>query len=89
MAACFLRLNKVLEADKHCDMAIMEDPDYGKATYRKCQILQKRGDYTRAKDLAVGAIKQYSHELEDDESNRKTVPQFQKLVEKLEEQIPF
>ena len=64
----------IKDADYWNDMSISEDPDYGKATYRKCTILQKTGDYTRAAELCEYAIQQYDDENEMDEMNKKTVP---------------
>ena len=71
IASCYFKLGLIDQADKYCDMAISEDPDYAKVTYRKCTIMQARGDYQRAKQLAVGAIAQHSDELEEDEANKK------------------
>ena len=82
------KLNDVKESDYWNDMSISEDPDYGKATYRKCCILQKMGDYKRAAELCRHAIDQYTDENEMDEMNKKTVPAFQSLLKQLEGQVP-
>ena len=67
----------------------MEDPDYGRAHYRKCLILEHRGDYAAGLNLAEFSIKQYSNEYESDEANVKIVPMFEELVIRLKEKLPF
>ena len=47
-------------------MALMEDPDYGRAHFRKVAILDKKGEYSAALNLAKGSIVQYSNEMEFD-----------------------
>ena len=47
-------------------MALIEDPDYARAHYRKCTILDVRGEYKRAYELAKGAIDQFSNDYELD-----------------------
>ena len=52
LASCMFYQDMLDQADQFNDMALMEDPDYGKVHYRKCTILEKRGQYSRAMDLA-------------------------------------
>ena len=47
-------------------MALMEDPDYGRAHFRKVAILEKKGEYAAALNLAKYSIVQYSDEMECD-----------------------
>jgi hypothetical protein len=56
-------------------MALMEDPDYAKALYRKVLILEKMGNYENGHSIAKFAIMRFDSEYED-ESNRKLVPLF-------------
>ena len=42
ISMCYYRWGKIDQADKFNDMAIMEDPDYARATYQKCKILESR-----------------------------------------------
>ena len=52
LASCCFCQNYIDQADQFNDMALMEDPDYGRAHYRKCTILEKRGHYAQALSLA-------------------------------------
>ena len=71
------------------DMALVEDPDYARAHYRKCTILEKKGEFKRAVELAEAAIDQFSHEEEYDVMNRNVVPKFQELIIILKTKMPF
>ena len=46
IASCFFNEGFIDQADKFNDKALMEDPDYARAHYRKCTILEQRGEYT-------------------------------------------
>lgn len=52
ISSCFFKSDNIQEADRYNDLAVVQDPDYGKAHYRKCCILLKKGQFTQAKDLA-------------------------------------
>ncbi len=43
ISTCFFKMGDLNQSDMFNDKALMEDPDYGKAHYRKCKILQKKG----------------------------------------------
>lgn len=66
----------------------MEDPDYAKALYRKILILEKKGEFTNAHNMANFAITRYDDELEDPD-NRKQVQFFREAKDRLVGQIPF
>ena len=53
LSSCCFNQDLLSQADTFNDMALMEDPDYGKAYYRKCMILQKKGFFSQALELAI------------------------------------
>ena len=65
-------------------MALVEDPDFATAIHMKCSVLKAKGDYKQAIEIAKSAIEQYSHELEEDDGNVKSVPLFKQMVEELD-----
>ena len=83
MSSCFFSLKEITEAEKFNDLALMEDPAYGKAHYRKCLILEARGQYSGAINIAQGCIEEYSHEFETDKGSVSMVPKFKELIERL------
>ena len=89
IASSFFNEGYVDQADKFNDMALMEDPDYGRAHYRKCLILEQRGEYSQATALAEYAVSTYSNEYESDQGNVKMVPKFEELIENLEGRLPL
>ncbi len=82
IAVCYFNLNKMRECEKFNDMALMEDPDYGKALLRKCLILEKKGEFTQGHDISRFAISRFDDDFEDD-NNRKLVPQFKEINQRL------
>ena len=68
-------------------MALMEDPGYGMAHFRKCTILEARCEYSQALNLAQGSIDEYSHDMEDDPANVKMIPKFQDFVERVQGKV--
>ena len=89
IASCFFNEGFIDQADKFNDRALMDDPDYARAHYRKCTILEHRGDYSQAISLAEYAISTYSNEYESDQANIKMVPKFEELLEQLENKVPY
>ena len=45
IASCFFNEGFIDQSDKFNDKALMEDPDYARAHFRKCTILESRGEY--------------------------------------------
>ena len=56
LSTCLFSLGNMQQADKFNDMALMEDPDYGRAHYRKVAILEKKGEYSAALNLAKHSV---------------------------------
>eukprot|EP00356_Strombidium_inclinatum_P015187 CAMPEP_0170482662 /NCGR_PEP_ID=MMETSP0208-20121228/2583_1 /TAXON_ID=197538 /ORGANISM="Strombidium inclinatum, Strain S3" /LENGTH=221 /DNA_ID=CAMNT_0010755521 /DNA_START=3 /DNA_END=665 /DNA_ORIENTATION=- len=83
LSSCFYFQGQIDQAEKLNDLSIIEDPDYARAHFRKCTILEKRGEITQAIILAEGAIEQFSHEMETDEGNRAMVPEFESLIQEI------
>ena len=40
LSSCLFNQNRIDQADKFNDMALMEDPGYARAHFRKCTILE-------------------------------------------------
>ena len=83
MSSCCLSQKQIDQADKFNDMALMEDPGYAKAHYRKCTILEAKGQFSAALNLAEQTIDEYSHEFEFDEMNKSMIPKFEEFVKKI------
>ena len=60
----------------------MEDPDYAKALLRKILIQERKGEYEGGYQMANYACTRFDDDFED-EANRKMVPQFKELRDKL------
>lgn len=75
ISACYFNMNAMDKSDSFNDRALMEDPDFAKALYRKVLILEKNGEYTQGHHLAKFGITRFDSEYEDEE-NRKVVPHF-------------
>lgn len=82
VSSCFFKYGNLDEAEKYNDMSVIQDPDYGKAHYRKCCILEKKGEFTQAVDLARYYIEEYENEFEMDEGNVDLVERFQEVVDR-------
>ena len=63
-------------------MALVEDPDYAKAILRKIQIMDRKGEYSSAHNMANFAMARFDDEFEEAE-NRKLVPKFRELRDRL------
>ena len=83
MASCFLVKKQTDMADRYNNLALMEDPGYAKAHFRKCTILEARGNFTNAINLAQQCIEEYSHEFESDKTSIDMIPKFQELIDRL------
>ena len=83
LASCFFSMQKIEDADKFNDMALMEDPAYAKAHYRKCLILEAKGHFSGALNIAEGCLEEYSHEFESDQGSISMIPKFKELIDKL------
>ena len=81
LASCFFNEGFIDQADKFNDMALIEDPEYARAHYRKCTILAHKGDIKRAIMVAQSAINTYSNEMETDQTNIKVIPLFRTFIE--------
>ena len=77
LASCFFSVDEIEESDKFNDMALMEDPSYAKGYYRKCLILEAKGQYSGAINVAQGCIDEYSNEYEFDINNKNMIPKFE------------
>ena len=77
LASCFFCKGLIDEADKFNDMALMEDPGYARAHFRKCTILEKKGQYSIALGIAEASLEQYTDEMEMDETSEKMIPKFE------------
>ena len=74
------------KAELYNDMALMEDPDYAKALLRKVLILERKGEYEQAHSIANFSVMRFDDEFEDDR-NRKIVPLFKEMREKLKGRV--
>ena len=88
ISTCYFHLNSIPKADQYNDMALMEDPDFAKALYRKCMILEKKGEFTNGHHIANFAIARFDSEFEEEE-NRKIVPKFVEMKERFKVKIPY
>ena len=88
LSSCFYCKGVIDEADKFNDMALMEDPGYGRAHFRKCTILEKKGQYQVALGIAEQCLEDYKDEMEMDESNIKMIPKFEEIIGKLKVLLP-
>ena len=52
ISACYCVLGEYTEADIYNNAAIMEDPDYGEALFRKCEIYEDMCEYTMCLNMA-------------------------------------
>ena len=82
VSSCFFKYGNMQEAEKYNDMSIIQDPDYGKAHFRKCTILEKKGEFTQAAELAEYYREEYEHEMEMDPANKDLVGRFREIVER-------
>ena len=82
VSSCFFKYGDLTEAEKYNDMSVVQDPDYGKAHFRKCMILERKGEYTQAVDLAQYYAEDYDHDMEMDEGNQGLVEKFKEIVER-------
>ena len=65
-------------------MALMEDPGYQRAHWRKCLILEQRGEFKAALNLAQATIEDLENEYNTDVNSKKIIPKLEELVERLE-----
>ena len=56
ISTSYYHMNSLQKADAFNDLALMEDPDYAKALLRKVLILEKKGEYSQAHNLAAFAV---------------------------------
>ena len=52
MAACYQKMGDLNNADVYNTWALKECPDYAKALHRKCLILEEKGQYSQAYQVA-------------------------------------
>jgi hypothetical protein len=45
ISMCYFNMNQIPKSVQYNDHALMEDPDYAKALYRKVLILEKQGQF--------------------------------------------
>ena len=88
IAACYCKLNDLQRADKFNNLALIEDPEYAKAFYRRCLIHEEQGKFTLAANMADWSIKRFDSEFEE-QDNRQIVPLFAELRARCQESIPF
>lgn len=88
ISACYFNLNNLEKSDKFNNLALMEDPDYAKALFRKVLILEKNGQFTNGHNMANFAITRFDDDYEE-EANRKMVPCFREAKERLAQKIPY
>ena len=56
------------KSEYYNDLALSEDPDYAKALYRNILILEKKGLYTRASQMAQFCVTRFDYDLEEQEN---------------------
>ena len=54
----------------------MEDPSYSRAHFRKCTILEQKGCFANAINLAKACIEELNDEMNFDEASKKVIPKF-------------
>ena len=65
LSSCYCKFGNYEEAESLNDNALVEDP-FSKVYYRKCLILEAKGEIIMAINLASQSIEDYSHEFESD-----------------------
>eukprot|EP00347_Sterkiella_histriomuscorum_P013270 403365360 len=86
ISVCYFNMNSIPKSEKFNDMALMEDPDYAKALIRKILIQENKGEFEGGYQMANYAVTRFDDDFED-EANRKMVPQFKELRDKLKDKI--
>ena len=82
VSSCFFKYGNMEQAEKYNDMSIIQDPDYGKAHFRKCTILEKKAQFTQAAELAQYYQEEYEHEMEMDQANKDMAARFKEIVDR-------
>ena len=81
MSACYQKMGDLKQADIYNNWALVECPDYAKANYRKCLIMEAKGQFTQACKMAEWCAEKFDGEDEIEE-NKNTGPHFRELVER-------
>jgi tetratricopeptide (TPR) repeat protein len=68
ISTCYCHLGDFKSADRFNNLALMEDPEYAKAFYRKALILEGQAKYREAAEVAGWGIKRFDNEFEEEES---------------------
>ena len=84
LSSCLFNKNQIDQADKFNDLALMEDPGYQRAHWRKCLILEQRGEFKAALNLAEATLEDLNSEYNTDEASKKIIPKLEELTQRLE-----
>ena len=65
----YLKIKDYDRANIYTNAALMEDPDYSKAAFRKCEILEEMCEYAQARIMAQWGFDKFKED-KDDENKR-------------------
>ncbi len=84
ISACYSLLKDFTQADIYNNAAIMEDPDYFDAYFRKCELYEDTCEYS----LAVNMAEWILTKVGDDPAYEYICEQCELLIEEVEPKIP-
>jgi len=65
LSLCYCQLNDLEQADIWNNQALLEDPDYPKAIFRKCAILEMQGRFANAVEMVGWGLSLLGNEFVD------------------------